>query len=243
MAIGLMRGVEDTRMQAREPDDAVLETPRLQPVPKRPRGWYGAGGKRAFDVALILLLSPLWGCLYVLLALLVLVFEGPPIHHKSVRVGPDGEEFWIIKFRTMRVDADAELDGLRAADEELDSEFKRSYKLRSDPRITRLGGLLRRLSLDELPQVLNVLKGDMSLVGPRPVLRSELKAFYGSKTAQVLSVRPGMTGLWQVSGRSLLPYEERVELDLQYVDRCGLLTDLAILMRTIPSVARGHGAF
>jgi lipopolysaccharide/colanic/teichoic acid biosynthesis glycosyltransferase len=129
-----------------------------------------------------------------------------------------------------------------ADDPELATEFMRAYKIRHDPRTTRIGSMLRKLSLDELPQLWNVIRGEMSLVGPRPLLADELRTKYGPAASQVLSVRPGLTGLWQVSGRSATSYEERVQLDVSYVERQSLHLDLWIIARTPIAVLTMRGA-
>jgi len=160
-----------------------------------------------------------------------------PVLFASERCGRGGRRIRIWKFRTM-VNGAA---GLLETDPELRAAYDREVKLRADPRVTRLGQWLRRWSMDELPQLFNVLKGDMSLVGPRPKLFGE-ETRYGAHFPVVLAVPPGMTGLWQVSGRNNLTYEERVALDVDYVRRCSLALDLKILMQTIPVVLRGVGA-
>jgi lipopolysaccharide/colanic/teichoic acid biosynthesis glycosyltransferase len=200
-------------------------------------------GKRVLDVALVVLMLPIALPLGALIALLVLVTGGRPILYRSPRIGASGDDFSIIKFRTMVRDSDALLTELRRTQPHVDVEFADTIKLRRDPRITRLGALLRRSSLDELPQLLNVLKGEMSLVGPRPVTRHEWDKFYGDQAPFIFRSRPGLTGVWQVSGRSLLPYRQRIKLDLAYANDCRFATDLSILVRTIPTVLRGHGAF
>jgi undecaprenyl-phosphate galactose phosphotransferase len=141
----------------------------------------------------------------------------------------------------MVVDAEAILKNLLASDESLRQEYLASYKIRNDPRITRFGKLLRKLSLDELPQVLNIIAGHMSWVGPRDILDSEL-GMYGECGVRFLSAKPGLTGLWQVSGRSRLPYSERVRLDMKYIDEISPVLDLRILWRTIRVVIYGDGA-
>jgi exopolysaccharide production protein ExoY len=216
-------------------DLRLVETP--------PGGFYRSVGKRLFDVALVVVGAPVWLILYAVVSLLILLLDGRPIHHRAARVGLNGRDIAVLKFRTMRLDAEERLAALLASDPALEREFALTYKLRDDPRVTSLGCWLRRLSLDELPQLVNVLRGDMSLVGPRPVVRPELEQYYGELGGLVLSVRPGLTGLWQVSGRSLLSYDERVALDLEYVRSESLLTDVRVLLCTIPSVCRGHGAF
>ncbi len=199
--------------------------------------------KRLLDIVLVVLLSPIWLSLYLMIAALILLVEGRPIHHMSLRVGENGRDFHALKFRSMRVDADSAFQELLQNDPALKLQFAQFVKLQRDPRITRIGGFLRRTSLDELPQLWNILFGDMSLVGPRPVTRFEVEEFYGDTAPLVLAARPGLTGLWQVSGRSLLLYDQRVVLDLQYVQQRTLRGDLIILLKTIPSVLRGHGAF
>jgi exopolysaccharide production protein ExoY len=201
-------------------------------------------GKRLFDLGLVVVFSPLWLSLYVLIALAVLIFQGRPIHHFAERPGRNGSSFRIIKFRTMRSDAEQALERLLAENEELAEEYERYAKLRHDPRVTRVGGVLRRLSLDELPQLWNVVVGTMSLVGPRPpAARQELEHFYGDLALIAFSVRPGLTGPWQVAREWPFPYERRVLLDLNYATRCSFGGDLKILVKTIPAMFRGHGSF
>jgi exopolysaccharide biosynthesis polyprenyl glycosylphosphotransferase len=181
----------------------------------------------------LLMLSPL------LLAVAVMIrlgSRGPAIFCQE-RSGRDGRPFRIYKFRTMVVDAEDRLDGLRARNEGAGPLFK----LRDDPRITRLGRVLRRTSIDELPQLINVVKGDMSLVGPRPALPAETSQ-YSEWVWRRLHVKPGLTGLWQVSGRSALSWEESVRIDLQYVNNWNLRLDFAILARTVRAVLARNGA-
>jgi lipopolysaccharide/colanic/teichoic acid biosynthesis glycosyltransferase len=161
-----------------------------------------------------------------------------PVLFRQVRVGRDGSQFRIFKFRSMYVDAEQRLAELRHLNEN-DGVL---FKIRNDPRVTPVGRWLRKLSLDELPQLLNVLKGDMSLVGPRPPLPEEVAA-YPDDARRRLAVKPGMTGLWQVSGRSDLPWEEAVRLDLRYVENWSLTLDFVILMRTVSAVMRSSGAY
>ena len=161
-----------------------------------------------------------------------------PVLFRQVRVGRNGRPFVMFKFRTMCVDAERRLTELHRQNEH-DGVL---FKIRDDPRVTRVGRWLRRLSLDELPQLLNVVRGEMSLVGPRPPLPVEVDA-YPEDMRRRLVVRPGMTGLWQVSGRSDLPWEEAVRLDLRYVENWSLSLDLVILLRTLTAVARASGAY
>ncbi|MER7275289.1 sugar transferase [Dactylosporangium sp. NPDC000244] len=189
---------------------------------------------RAGAVALLVLASPL----LAVLAIAVRMDSTGPVLFRQTRVGKDGHEFVIFKFRTMHIDAEARLAELRHLNE-VDGAL---FKLRNDPRVTRVGRLLRKFSLDELPQLLNVIGGSMSLVGPRPPLPEEV-AVYPDDARRRLAVRPGMTGLWQVSGRSDLSWDEAVRLDLQYVENWSLSLDLVILLRTLSAVTRGAGAY
>jgi exopolysaccharide biosynthesis polyprenyl glycosylphosphotransferase len=185
-----------------------------------------------------LLLLGLFGPVLLGVALLVRVTSRGPVLFRQVRVGRDGREFRIFKFRSMYVDAEARLAELRHLNEH-DGVL---FKIRDDPRVTPVGRWLRRFSLDELPQLLNVLAGRMSLVGPRPPLPVEVAA-YAADVRRRLAVKPGMTGLWQVSGRSDLSWEEAVRLDLRYVENWSLSLDLVILLRTMTAVVRSSGAY
>jgi len=195
-------------------------------------------GKNAFDrvggAALIALLAPV----LAMIALAVKLSSRGPVLFRQTRVGLDGREFRMLKFRSMVVDAEARRSELVAHDDGNGVLFK----MKKDPRVTSVGSVLRRFSLDELPQLWNVVRGDMSLVGPRPPLPEEV-AGYSSDATRRLRVRPGLTGLWQVSGRSDLTWEESLQLDLRYVDNWTLAMDLAILWRTAHAVLRGDGAY
>jgi exopolysaccharide biosynthesis polyprenyl glycosylphosphotransferase len=201
----------------------------------------GARFKHLMDVLLaglgVVVLSPL---LLVLAVLVKLTSRGPVLFGHR-RLGEGGRPIRVYKFRSMVVDAEARLQDVLAADPSLHAEYEATYKLRDDPRVTPLGRWLRRTSLDELPQLFNVLRGDLSLVGPRPIVADEI-AKYGPASAAILRVRPGVTGLWQVSGRSDLDYEERVRLDMDYITHWSLWLDLRILATTIPAVLRRRGA-
>jgi exopolysaccharide biosynthesis polyprenyl glycosylphosphotransferase len=189
---------------------------------------------RVGAVLLILLLGPL----LLAVALGVRLSSPGPVFFRQVRVGRDGRPFRMVKFRSMYLDAEARLAELRHLNE-YDGVL---FKMRDDPRVTPVGRWLRRLSLDELPQLLNVVLGHMSLVGPRPPLPEEVAA-YPLDVRRRLAVKPGMTGLWQVSGRSDLPWEEAVRLDLRYVENWSLSLDLVILLRTMTAVVRSSGAY
>jgi lipopolysaccharide/colanic/teichoic acid biosynthesis glycosyltransferase len=188
--------------------------------------------KRTGDIVFSLAVLTLGSPVLLLLALLVKVTSRGPVFYVQQRVGRDYRSFGCIKFRTMRRDADRVLGVLLAESPDLAEEFRNDFKLKNDPRITRLGKFLRRSSLDELPQFVNVLRGEMSVVGPRPIVRKEISR-YGDAMDEVLAVRPGLTGLWQVSGRNNLSYAERVELDVRYARSRNLRIDLAIILRTV----------
>ena len=194
--------------------------------------------KVAFDYLLATTLLALLTPVLLILAALVRSTSRGPALFRQIRVGTGGQEFTVYKFRSMVQDAETRLSELAEQSEGNGVLFK----LRADPRVTRVGALLRRYSLDELPQLLNVLRGNMSLVGPRPPLPSEV-AGYSTDEVRRLRVRPGMTGLWQVSGRSDLTWEESLRLDLRYVDNWSLTLDLSILWRTVRAVAQGSGAY
>jgi exopolysaccharide biosynthesis polyprenyl glycosylphosphotransferase len=191
--------------------------------------------ERALAAVVLLLSLPVMAAL----AAAVKLTSPGPVFFSQTRVSRRGQQFQIFKFRTMRVDAEALLETLREQNEHRDGPL---FKLRHDPRITRVGRFLRRYSLDELPQLLNVLRGDMALIGPRPPLPVEV-ASYGDAAHRRLLVKPGMTGLWQVSGRSDLSWEESVRLDLYYVENWSLALDAQILVRTARAVLRGAGAY
>jgi exopolysaccharide production protein ExoY len=197
--------------------------------------------KRLLDLSLSLLLLFLLGPLLALICAAIRMFDGGPVLFRQVRVGKDGKHFICLKFRTMVLDSDARLRAHLASNEEARREWLDTQKLRSDPRITTLGTFLRKSSLDELPQLFNVLVGDMSLVGPRPILPGETYR-YGEKLEHYLAVQPGITGLWQVTGRSETSYAERVLLDAQYVQNWSLLLDLVILVLTVPVVITRRGS-
>jgi undecaprenyl-phosphate galactose phosphotransferase len=197
--------------------------------------------KRAFDIAVTALLLVTVAPVLLAIALLVRRDGGPAlIRHR--RIGADGVAFDCYKFRSMVVDAESALETLLAANPTLRDEWARDFKLRDDPRITRLGRFLRRTSLDELPQLFNVLRGDMSLVGPRPIVDAEVPR-YGSCFADYIACRPGITGLWQVTGRNDVSYDRRVELDASYARGWSVALDLRILLKTLVVVLRRDGAY
>lgn len=197
--------------------------------------------KRAMDIAIAgtALLAAL--PFFLIVGALVRA-DGGPAFFAHPRIGRGGRIFGCLKFRSMVVDSQARLEALLAADPAARAEWETTRKLKNDPRITRIGRFLRATSLDELPQLLNVLRGEMSIVGPRPVTQSELDSYYGAAAAHYLSVRPGITGLWQVSGRSDTSYAQRVALDVAYVSQPSLLADLRILVKTPVAVLSRRGA-
>lgn len=199
--------------------------------------------KRAMDIVLaavgLILLAPL--LLYV--ALRIKFEDGGPALFVQNRVGLNGESFKIYKFRSMVLNADEALEAWKRDHPDLFEQYVlNNFKLREDPRITRIGRFIRSTSIDELPQLINVLKGDMSLVGPRPLLSRELPT-YGSALDAYVRVRPGITCIWQVSGRSATTFEDRIRFDVEYVERVSLLTDLRILFKTVKVVLMRDGAY
>lgn len=187
---------------------------------------------------LLILLAPVLG----VIALVIWLNDRSSPIYRQERVGRQGRTFYIYKFRTMRPDAEELLERLLASDPELREEWKREQKLKNDPRITSVGRFLRRSSLDELPQLFNILRGEMSLVGPRPVTEREASK-YGESFQYYIAVRPGLTGLWQISGRNDLSYEERVELDGWYVRNWSISLDMMILIKTFGIVWKQEGSY
>lgn len=211
------------------------------PVPLRRSGSDIA--KRALDLFLVIVTAPIWLFLLGVLAIAVKLTSKGPIFFSQNRIGLHGRPYRCTKLRTMAIDAE---DLLREilADEARRAEFDRLYKLRNDPRVTKLGHVLRKTGLDELPQLFAVLRGDMSLVGPRPIVEAEVP-YYGECIALMQSVRPGLTGLWQVSGHNDVEYAQRVAFDVEYALRRTVPFDLKILVMTILQMARPsrHGSY
>lgn len=196
--------------------------------------------KRAFDLLSSAIFLILFSWLYLILALCVKISDGGKVFYRHKRVGKGGKDIYIPKFRSMKKDADT-LDLLT---EEQKEEYKREYKIDDDPRITKLGRFLRRTSLDELPNIWSVFVGDISLVGPRPLMREEAEEKYGSDMEKLLSVKPGMIGWWAANGRNNTTYEsgERQKLELYYVDHCSVWLDIKIILKTVVSVLKRDGA-
>ena len=217
------------RVVTHSPDGLLLPEPGIARIYQM--------GKRSMDICGALIGLTLFFLLFPVLALLILWEDRGPIFYKQVRIGRYGKPFTIYKLRSMISNADIYL----TEHPELLKAWQQNGKLFKDPRITRIGGFLRRSSIDELPQLFNVLRGEMSLVGPRAIQSSELVAF-GELGELRQMVKPGLTGLWQVSGRSMTDYEQRCILDCTYVMECSLRMDLQILFKTLPVVFRHTGA-
>jgi Undecaprenyl-phosphate galactose phosphotransferase WbaP len=198
--------------------------------------------KRALDIVLVLLASPFLLLLFLVIAAAVRFSSPGPVLFSHRRIRKHGRFFSMWKFRTMCVDSAQVLEDYLAANPEARAEWRLTHKLRKDPRVTPVGAFLRRMSLDEMPQFWNVLQGTMSLVGPRPIVAAEVEK-YGEYFADYCRVKPGLTGLWQVSGRNEVSYEERVQLDRRYVRTWSLSGDAKILARTLSSVVNQDGAY
>jgi Undecaprenyl-phosphate galactose phosphotransferase WbaP len=198
--------------------------------------------KRTLDVLLVLISLPVTLLVLGAVATIVALSSPGPVFYSHRRIRKNGAFFSMWKFRTMCVNSAEVLEEYLAKHPEARAEWNKSHKLRRDPRITQVGSFLRRYSLDELPQLWNVLTGQMSLVGPRPIVAAEVEK-YGDCFNCYCKVKPGLTGLWQVSGRSSLSYDERVSLDCEYVQRWSLTKDTLILLKTFSSVVNQDGAF
>jgi Undecaprenyl-phosphate galactose phosphotransferase WbaP len=200
--------------------------------------------KRFFDISFSLTVLTLGSPIYLLLAACIYLSSPGPVFFSHQRVGRNHRTFGCMKFRTMVPNADQKLQELLARSPEMRQEFAETFKLRNDPRVTWIGKFLRVTSLDELPQFINVLRGDMSVVGPRPLVQDELER-YGQDIDYVLSVKPGVTGLWQVSGRNDISYDARVKLDVSYVTRRSLWMDVSLILKTVGVVVspKNNGAY
>ena len=222
--------------RAKSVDSALpsFEEIRIYPVQGRPRGLYRRYGKRTLEITLILIAAlPI---LMVLLPLAVAVaLDGGSPFYSQMRVGRHGRLYRMWKLRSMVPGAEAMLEAHLAENPRARAEWDATEKLRNDPRITKLGAFLRATSLDELPQLWNVLRGDMSFVGPRPVVKAEMRK-YGLYRPAYLSLKPGITGLWQVSGRNDVSYDERVAMDVRYLSTVSFRRDLAIIYKTAAAV-------
>lgn len=206
--------------------------------------------KRTFDILFSLFVLAFLSPLYLLLAILVKLSSKGPIFYVSRRIGRRGKIIHCFKFRTMHQDADKHLPSLLQSNPLLAKEWATYQKLHSDPRITPIGYFLRKTSLDELPQFVNVLLGDLSVVGPRALLftgssashLSEMRRLYGEHIESILAVRPGITGIWQISGRSSLSLQKRCEMDIAYVSKQTVWRDIKVICKTIPAILSSKGA-
>ncbi|MDW7987534.1 MAG: sugar transferase [candidate division WOR-3 bacterium] len=198
--------------------------------------------KRIIDYSLAIITLLLFLPIFMLISLCIKLESSGGVFYRHKRLGRYMHQFNLYKFRTMFIDADKKLNEILKTNPKLRKEFETTFKLRNDPRVTRVGKILRKFSLDELPQLINVLKGEISLVGPRPIVKEEV-SYYQKFSLDLFMVLPGVSGLWQVSGRSDTSYNERVKLDTEYVRRWSLWGDLKILIKTLPSVISGRGAY
>lgn len=213
---------------------------RGAPAPVAPP--VGGALKRCFDIGLAAMAIVLLLPLLLLIALAVKLADGGPALYRHRRIGRNGVPFDCLKFRTMVADADQVLQRHLAADDRARRQWAEKQKLTRDPRITPLGATLRRTSIDELPQLINILKGEMSVVGPRPIVSSEA-AKYGDCMANYLRARPGLTGPWQISGRNDVDYAQRISLDREYVENWSFRRDLAIILGTVRVVVTARGCY
>ncbi len=216
----------------------------------RERAWAERFAKRLLDVTASLFVLVVGFPFFLAVALLIKLTSKGPVFYDQVRVGEHGEVFTLYKFRTMRPDNDDSIHREfarsfiqgRMSNSSLDEKAPSVYKLTNDPRVTAVGNFLRKTSLDELPQFINILRGEMTIVGPRPPLQYELEHYEDWHKLR-LEVKPGLTGLWQVSGRSSVTFNEMVKLDLYYIEHWSLLLDLKIMLRTIPVMLFGSGGY
>lgn len=220
---------------------AVPSVPAAPPPGADRAGVWSARAIRALDIAIAAIALVFALPLLLCIMLAIQVTDPGPVVFAHRRIGLGGRPFPCLKFRTMVTDADARLKALLQSDPAAREEWARTHKLRKDPRITLIGGLLRRSSLDELPQLINILRGEMSLVGPRPIVEAEIPR-YGRHFALYCSIKPGVTGLWQVQREADTSYRRRVAFDVAYTRARSLRLNLAILILTVPSVLRGKGA-
>ncbi|WP_077965123.1 sugar transferase [Ensifer adhaerens] len=219
---------------ANSPFFSAAESAAVPPV--------GGVSKRGFDMLAASLALVFLSPLFLMLMALVKFSDGGSIFYGHRRVGHNGKSFRCLKFRTMRPDGDRILHDHLKANPAAYEEWRATRKLQDDPRVTVVGSVLRKLSLDELPQLVNILRGEMSIVGPRPVVEDELE-IYDSAAVYYLQSRPGLTGLWQISGRNDVSYATRIAFDTQYVQNWSLLSDFSIVVRTIPAVCLSRGSY
>lgn len=202
----------------------------------------GGIAKRSFDVTMAVLALVLLSPIFLMIMGLVKFTDGGKVFYGHRRIGHNGRYFKCLKFRTMVVNGDEVLRNHLATNPQAAEEWRATRKLKNDPRVTAVGSVLRKLSLDELPQLINIIRGEMSVVGPRPVVDEEL-GLYDSSAVYYLRTRPGLTGLWQISGRNDVSYATRVAFDTQYVQNWSLFADLVIVFKTIPAVCLSRGSY
>jgi len=198
--------------------------------------------KRSFDLVCATIALVVFSPLFVLIAAFIKISDGGPVFYRHQRIGCGSRSFMCLKFRTMAVNCDDVFRRYLRESPQAAEEWRETRKLRQDPRITPIGSVLQQLSLDELPQLINIVRGEMSVVGPRPIVGEEMK-LYGDAAVFYLRARPGLTGPWQVSGRNDVSYERRVDLDRAYVGSWSLWTDVVIVLRTIPAVILARGTY
>jgi exopolysaccharide production protein ExoY len=200
--------------------------------------------KRPFDIVFSIFALAVSIPLMLPIAIVIKLTDGGSILYRHTRVGFKGKKIQVLKFRTMYMDADKRLKEILEKDPKAKEEWEKKFKLKKDPRVTPIGRFLRKTSLDELPQFFNVLKGDMSIVGPRPVIEEELKKYYKDKAKYYLAVKPGITGYWQVEGRSdVEDYNKRVNMDVWYIQNQSFWLDIKIILKTIWVMLTGKGAY
>ena len=197
--------------------------------------------KRCIDIILSLLGLIILSPVFLLIAILIKKEDHGNVFYKHKRIGHMNQDIYIYKFRSMTNKYKTFDEFYQTLSDEQKQEWDENFKLENDPRITKIGNFLRKTSLDELPQIINILKGDMSVIGPRPVVNDEIEK-YGNQKAKFLSVKPGLTGYWAANGRSATTYEDRIKLELYYIDHCSLLLDIKIFFKTILSVLKKEGA-
>ncbi len=194
--------------------------------------------KRIFDIVSSIIAIIVFSPILLLISLLIIKDGGGQVFFGHKRIGKNGKEIKVYKFRSMVINADEVFNNFT---EEQKKEYYTNFKLENDPRITKIGSFLRKTSLDELPQLFNILKGDMSVIGPRPIVKKEIEK-YGEYATKLFTVTPGLTGYWQANGRSHTSYEERIKMDMYYIDNASIGLDLKILLKTVFSVLKEEGA-
>lgn len=199
--------------------------------------------KRIFDILFSIIALIITLPFFIAIAIAVRISSSGKIIYAHERIGRGGKPFLCYKFRTMYEDADQRLQVILQANPKLRFEWENTRKLKRDPRVTPLGAFLRKTSLDEFPQFFNIIKGDLSVVGPRPVVYEEITRHLRHKAPKILSIRPGLTGLWQISGRSDTTYHNRIKLDEKYVDSRTLILDMKVILKTIPAIFTSKGAY